>query len=1023
MTQTFFHIPRACLAATTIFIVACSFTATAAAATKPNVVVIVADDLGYADLSFLPQSPADVSTPAIDRLAKLGTYFTDAYATAPICSPSRAGLITGRYQQRWGNFWYGQGGFPKTEQTIAHALKKQGYFTQKLGKTHLNGGEAQHPLDHGFDEYLGFIHHTWDYIRLSQKDLDAYRKRTGGKGLGILNVGPLQRNRGEKASYDDGFTTEIFTAEAVKTIRGKSAAKTPFFIQLEYNAVHMPTYVAHPEYAKKAGYEQPKWDREAERWEFPFWEPKEMSWGEWHKKWGHLGEVDPLGRKRYLANLMALDDGIAKLLSALEETDQLNNTILVFLSDNGGTINTYSNNAPLRGYKYMFGEGGIRVPMIVSWPGHLPGGKSNSTLSSAMDIFPTLLELVGAERPDNLDGKSLVPWLKGRGDGDVHDHLCWSNGRGTSVVRKGPWKLITSKGWVHSNYQLDEQGIAKPAADYEYPSGTLLFNLAEDIGETTDLAKKHPETVKELTGLYDKWRPQMRTRRGKKADKKSKAKTLPAPKEESACANLILVRPLILCDDDGSNPARHALPKELVDRVYTRADLEFLYLDPVRWNHGKARRGEINLNTIVKDGHANGMIMTDPRVATLLFVSAVDGKTQPLGRGLQGGNICFVNLGAPDKMTDPAQRAFVVAHEVGHCFGLIHAVDDPKVPNDVPNLQGDGPYDERLAIEGLHPSQAKTVRASPLALPHLYFHKATETGELIASDHWDNPLDTLGADNMRFELGLTPTSPVPDKPAARLAFARPKYRALADDFTVEETQLLRELVDRLDELIAGRWPVITRVPWHFAKMKPNFCRAMPHTRGLTIVLTESALKRFRKDEDMALEILLHEKLHVIQRLMPGRFELAFKRYGYESVQLPPDSASRFNLVRNPDAPDARWAIRLGDDLLLLATSLQTIEGKFKFTEKIYPLRPSPYTAFSYRLGEPLEDSSILDEWRARFPIRVGHDDPREVVAYLLGQIFRADLLEKPDATLSRAQRALLDQERMHLPELLSLTAE
>jgi arylsulfatase A-like enzyme len=153
--------------------------------------------------------------------------------------------------------------------------------------------------------------------------------------------------------------------------------------------------------------------------------------------------------------------------------------------------------------------------MIVAWPGQLPGGKNNSALASAMDVFPTLLELISAEPPANLDGKSLVPWLKGKEDGDVHDHLCWSSGRGANVVRRGSWKLITSKGWVHSNYQLDEKGIAKPAPDYNYPSGTVLFNLAEDIGETTDVAGKHPEIVKELTSLYEKWRPQMKTRRKK----------------------------------------------------------------------------------------------------------------------------------------------------------------------------------------------------------------------------------------------------------------------------------------------------------------------------------------------------------------------------------------------------------------------------------------------------------------------------------------------------------------------------
>ena len=116
---------------------------------KPNVLVIVADDLGYADLSFLPYASEDISTPNIDRLMEQGVFFANAYATSPICSPSRAGLITGRYQQRWGNFWYGQGGLPKTELTIPAALKELGYFTHKIGKTHLNGGSAEHPLDHG----------------------------------------------------------------------------------------------------------------------------------------------------------------------------------------------------------------------------------------------------------------------------------------------------------------------------------------------------------------------------------------------------------------------------------------------------------------------------------------------------------------------------------------------------------------------------------------------------------------------------------------------------------------------------------------------------------------------------------------------------------------------------------------------------------------------------------------------------------------------------------------------------------
>lgn len=486
------------------------------AAQRPNVIVIVADDLGYADMSFLPQSPRDVQTHGIDRLASSGTYFANAYATSPICSPSRTGLITGRYQQRWGNYWYGQGGLPKSELTIAHALKELGYFTHKIGKTHLNGGPAQHPLDHGFDEFLGFIAHTWDYVRLNQLDVDAYRDRAQGSEfgtkLGILNVGPLNRGRDEKVSYEDGFTTEIFTEEAINTIKAGEHSDTPFFIELEYNAVHMPTYVTHPEYAKRVGFKQEKWDRDAKEWDFPFWDPQKISWGAWHKKWGHLEEVDPLGRKRYLANLLAMDDGIAKILDSLQQTGQRENTIVVFLSDNGGTINTYSNNSPLRGYKYMFGEGGIRVPMIVAWPDHLPAGKHKSALVSAIDIFPTILELTGNdESPANLDGRSLVQTINADGSVAVHDHLCWAKNKrdDTWVVRSGKWKLIKTKGWIHSNYMLDEEGLASSAPDYNYPEGTLLFDLDNDIGETNNVAADHPDVVSQMTDLYRQWQSEM----------------------------------------------------------------------------------------------------------------------------------------------------------------------------------------------------------------------------------------------------------------------------------------------------------------------------------------------------------------------------------------------------------------------------------------------------------------------------------------------------------------------------------
>jgi len=489
----------------------------------PNFVFIIADDLGYADMSFLPQAPPDVKkfgTPGFDRLAATGTYFANAYTTCPICSPSRAGIITGRYQQRWGNYWYANGGLPQDELTIPESLLKAGYTTAKYGKTHMNGGPKQTPTLHGFEEYLGFILHTWDYLRLSSKDRDAVlarvNKRKGGR-LGSNAVGPLvaankigtTRDQLDSVSFEDGFTTRIFTDKAVEFIRRNKEGK-PFYLHVAHNAVHYPAFIVEESWAKKTGARYVPWDRDAEEWGYPYWDPNQEKTGEFLVKWGHMGNVDPEGRRCYLANLLALDHSITRILDALEETGQRENTVVVFISDNGGTINTYSNNAPLSGFKYMFGEGGIRIPMLVSMPGTLPQNKVNDkAMVSAMDIFPTFAEMAGQEIPGNLDGKSLIPLLNGERD-THHEWLAWAMNRDSWVIRKGKWKLTNNVGWKHKDFEVLPNGdVAEAAEDYVFPNEPQLFDLEADIGETTNLIDQHPEVASELRALYAEWDEQM----------------------------------------------------------------------------------------------------------------------------------------------------------------------------------------------------------------------------------------------------------------------------------------------------------------------------------------------------------------------------------------------------------------------------------------------------------------------------------------------------------------------------------
>jgi arylsulfatase A-like enzyme len=420
--------------------------AVVAQAGRPNIVIIVADDLGYADIGV--HGVKDIPTPAIDSIAQNGIRFTDAYVSGPYCGPTRAGLMTGRYPQRFGHEFnlnpaaHQDYGLPLTETTMASRLKAAGYRTALFGKWHLGYADRFHPMERGFDEFFGFLAGQHSYFNL------------GGANNPLLD--------GRKpVSEAPPYLTDALADRAVDFIkRHRSQA---FFLYLAFNAVHAPMHAT---------------DKYLRRFE-------------------HIADEQ---RRTYAAMLAAMEDGIERTLSALREESLEANTLVFFLSDNGGPtvvggING-SRNTPLRGSKMQTWEGGIRVPFMMQWPARLPRGRTDTSPVIQLDILPTVLAAVGIPIEPNwrLDGVNLLPHVTGKATAPPHDTLYWRLG-GMMAIRKGDWKLLKMS---------DDASQADPSVLNDL-TGAELYNLKDDIGETKNLAATHSDKVKELTEAWQRW--------------------------------------------------------------------------------------------------------------------------------------------------------------------------------------------------------------------------------------------------------------------------------------------------------------------------------------------------------------------------------------------------------------------------------------------------------------------------------------------------------------------------------------
>jgi arylsulfatase A-like enzyme len=382
---------------------------TAAAAPKPNILVIVSDDHGYADVGF--QGCKDIPTPHLDQLARSGLHCTSGYVSHPFCSPTRAGLMTGRYQQRFGhenNVFYDPNdhreGLPVSEKLLPAFLKDAGYVTGWIGKWHLGAAPEFRPMQRGFTETFGFIGGGHRYQEWKVNPAVEYQV-------------PIERN-GTPVAVAKHLTV-AFGEEASAFIRRHQDA--PWFLYLAFNAPHTP--------------HEPTAERLA-----------------------RFASIENLQRRKYAAQVSLLDDAIGETLAALRATAQDQRTLVFFFSDNGGPVGPNGNgslNTPLRGGKGSLFEGGVRVPFVVSWPGRLPAGKTYAQPVCSLDVFATALAAAGAPMPSDrkYDSVNLLPYLSGEQSGAPHERLFWRSGQQRAVL-DGQDKLIRQGRQPAAFYQL-----------------------------------------------------------------------------------------------------------------------------------------------------------------------------------------------------------------------------------------------------------------------------------------------------------------------------------------------------------------------------------------------------------------------------------------------------------------------------------------------------------------------------------------------------------------------------------------
>ena len=426
---------------------------------KPNLIVIMTDDMGYADVGF--NGCKDIPTPNIDSIAYNGAHIVNGYVSFPVCGPSRAGFITGRYQDRFGfttnptiDPTNDIAGLPLDEKTIAEVLHKEGYKSAIVGKWHLGTHPNFHPLKRGFDYFYGFLSggHNYFMNQLTIENLENVKSKWAWYKT------KLRENHKtlEFEDYKTDYLTDELSEAGLRFINKQAENNQSFFLFLAYNAPHTPMH-ATEKYLSR----------------FP--------------------DIEDKKRKTYAAMVSAVDDGVGNVLRTLKDNGIEENTLIVFLSDNGGAHNNASQNTPLRGTKGSVYEGGLRVPFAMQWKGVIPANTSYEESVSSLDIMASIVDILDIKTNPKkpLDGVNIIPYLTGKKKGAPHEYLFW---------RKWEQNAMAA---INADYKLLK---VKKNAETEF------YNLKNDVSEKENIKGSSSKKVQEIQKEWDKWNVQLKDR-------------------------------------------------------------------------------------------------------------------------------------------------------------------------------------------------------------------------------------------------------------------------------------------------------------------------------------------------------------------------------------------------------------------------------------------------------------------------------------------------------------------------------